>query len=388
MDQFPDVEAQRVQLLSTLKKKSTPMFFVDTNILTDRYQELTQALENHWKKHIVAYSFKTNYAVARTFCALGAWSEVVSGKEYDMARHLGYSGEKIIFNGPLKRNEELLRAIKDDTLIHVDNREELQRIDGLTKNIRIRARIGIRLNASIHGIKPSRFGFSIEHGDAHKAAELIGSRRNLILASTHLHIGTNIDDPCAYKTASRKVGQFIWEIKNRGSELQYIDMGGGFPAHGLPPFGVITWAPRPIEQNIKAITEGCQEFPSVRNLTLIVEPGRYLVDDAVTFITSAYSVTRKKRKQIITVDATVSMLPLVHYQKQIVRVFTNDLMQKRGGVIPTIAYGSTCREDDVLYQGELPAVSVGDLVVFYCVGAYNQSMGSEFIFPKPGTITV
>ena len=52
--------------------------------------------------HVVGYSFKTNYQVARSgiFRQRGAWAEVVSGREYRLARELGYAGSSIIFNGP------------------------------------------------------------------------------------------------------------------------------------------------------------------------------------------------------------------------------------------------------------------------------------------------
>ena len=76
------------------------------------------------------------------------------------------------------------------------------------------------------------------------------------------------------------------------------------------------------------------------------------------------------------------MLSSVWFRPQIIDFPKN----KKNKKINTIIYGSSCQEDDVLYQGDLPYLKNNDLIYFYCVGAYNQNMGNNFIFPKPQTI--
>ncbi len=389
MDQFPDVEARRVQLLSILKKKSTPMFFVDTDILADRYQGLIQALESYWKKHVVAYSFKTNYTIAQTkiLQKLGARAEVVSGTEYMMARKLGYEGEQIIFNGPLKRDEELMLAFSEGALVHIDNKEELERAALISERLKRIITLGLRINAHISGIPASRFGFSVERGEAYEVVRRISRNKLLRLVSLHMHIGTDVDDVMCYHFAAQRLAQFAQTIEVVNHvRLRHIDMGGGFPAHGLSPLGTITWDARPIGEYIRSIADGLAAFPLRKKPMLIVEPGRYLVDDAVVFVISAVSIRAYNGMQRVTTDGAVTMLPLRFYRPQIVKAFSPSLYELSDKTTKTIIHGATCREDDVLYQGELPEVSVGDLVVFYCVGAYNQSMGSEFIFGSPPTV--
>ena len=61
----------------------------------------------------IAYSFKTNYApyICRSAKVLGAFAEVVSGMEYEIARRLGISTSKVHFNGPYKNSKAVKEII-------------------------------------------------------------------------------------------------------------------------------------------------------------------------------------------------------------------------------------------------------------------------------------
>ena len=63
----------------------------------------------------------------------------------------------------------------------------------------------------------------------------------------------------------------------------------------------------------------------------------------------------------------------------------NYLTQLKQTTTPTIVYGASCQEIDILYQGNFPKVSPNDLIIFCCCGAYNQNMTPDFIFRKPET---
>ena len=80
------------------------------------------------------------------------------------------------------------------------------------------------------------------------------------------------------------------------------------------------------------------------------------------------------------------MVPLTHYCPQVVRAFSADLEPRDGGAEPTIVFGASCRENDILYRGLLPAAAPGDLLVFYAAGAYNSTLGPSFIFDAPPVV--
>jgi diaminopimelate decarboxylase len=127
-------------------------------------------------------------------------------------------------------------------------------------------------------------------------------------------------------------------------------------------------------------------FPASDRPTLILEPGRYLVADAIVFVSAAVRVDRAGGLQRITVDGAVTMLPLTHYCPQIVRVFAQGLEPRADARERTIVFGASCRENDILYRGLLPPTAPGDYLAFYAAGAYNSTLGPEFIFEAPPAV--
>jgi len=390
--QLPNIAQNRKKILKLLSKNSTPLFIADKQIFLDRLEKLKTALSTYWGNSQVAYSFKTNYEIAKLniFKKHKCWAEVVSGQEYSLAKKLGYKGTQIIFNGPHKKDSKLSLALKDGALVNIDNFDELERIIKIAKTKRGQWNIGIRINAKIPYVEKSRFGFSIDNDEAKSAIEKLKAARNLELTSFHSHIGSDIDNLSSYQVAAESLCNLIKNnIPDYQGSIESLDFGGGFPAHGKAPFGKKKWSPQPIEKYIEVITQPLgKTFTRKNKPLLILEPGRYLVDNAVVFITKVVVTKYTQETQTVTVDATATMLPLIYYRPQIVKIFNKSLEEKRANVINSIVYGASCREEDLLYKNSLPKVRVGDLIVFFVVGAYNQTMSAEFIFKKPKTIFI
>lgn len=387
-----DIAQRRKKILKLLSKNSTPLFIADKQILLDRLEKLKKAIEKHWPNYRVAYSFKTNYEVAKLniFKKHKCWAEVVSGREYEMAKKLGYKGVQIIFNGPYKTDVELLLALEDGALIFIDNFNELDRVLKIARSQKKSYKVGLRINAKIPYVERSRFGFSIENDEAKSAIEKLKAARNLELTSFHIHIGSDIDNLSSYQVAAESLCNFIKNnIPDYQSSIESLDFGGGFPAHGKAPFGKKKWSPQPIEKYIEVITQPLRKtFTRKDKPLLILEPGRYLVDDSVLFITRVISAKASQNSQTLTTDTTVTMLPLIYYRPQIIKIFDENLKEKKEPWLNSTIYGASCREEDLLYKDSLPKVRVGDLIVFFVVGAYNQTMSAEFIFKKPKTIFI
>ena len=65
LEYYPDIEQKRATLLAALTRTGTPIFLGERENLTDRCQALIGSLGAHWGQHVVGYSFKTNYLVAK-----------------------------------------------------------------------------------------------------------------------------------------------------------------------------------------------------------------------------------------------------------------------------------------------------------------------------------
>ena len=101
----------------------SPLFVLSEQIIRNTYRDAVRAFKTRYPKVQFAWSYKTNYinAVCNIFHQEGSWAEVVSGFEYNKALGNGVQGNKIIFNGPEKTNEELELAIHNNSLIHIDH---------------------------------------------------------------------------------------------------------------------------------------------------------------------------------------------------------------------------------------------------------------------------
>ncbi len=370
-----------------LHVQAPPIFLGDASIIRQRYARLDSCLRGLWQPHAIAYSFKTNLQVARggPFKALGAWAEVVSGREYNLARELGYPGARIVFNGPCKTDAQLTRALSEAALINVNDATELARLISLVSGASTVHGIGIRLNTVISGRKPSRFGFSIEQGEAARALQTIAACPALELSGLHMHLFSDHDDPHSYAEACRKLVAFLATCPRAWTErLAVLNLGGGFPAHTPRPRGRKQWNPRPIEAYLEAmVAELVSGFAEPARPVLMLEPGRYLVSDAVAFVSQIIRAQQVGNKQRLTCNGTLTMLPMTRYAPPLLRAFAPGLVVRAGPRVPTQIDGASCREDDVLYRGPFPRLQAGDYLVHYGVGAYNASLCPEFIFPVP-----
>jgi diaminopimelate decarboxylase len=388
LEHYPNISRKHASVHDALARAGTPVFLCDRDILTSRFRALDRFLSNNWRQHVIGYSFKTNYQVAKSgiFRQEGGWAEVVSGREYRLALELGYPGRSIIFNGPYKSDDDLRSSINEGVLVNVNDHNELDRLIALAKSATAPVEIGLRLGCTLPKLGHSRFGFSIENDEALTAVEKIRCNPTVSLIALHTHLYGDTDDPEIYSNAAGKIAEFA---KHHLTELpasrKYIDVGGGFPAHTPKPKSRNSWNPQEIEVYIRSITDSLRDyFPHVPDQPiLVVEPGRYLTCDGIILVTRVVHVKQRGSKNIVNCDGSISMVPLTHYSPQIIRAYTDDLQPRTSHDTDTIIHGSTCRENDILYEGRFPETRPGDYLVHYAVGAYNSNLSPNFIFDSP-----
>lgn len=386
---YPDIIHRRSAVQEILARTGTPIFICDRNILSARFRTLDQCLGEMWQQHVIGYSFKTNYQVARSGILRqeGAWAEVVSGREYRLALELGYPGRSIIFNGPYKNDDDLMLALDQGSIVNINDHDELDRLIALASSADKRVEIGLRLGGTLPRLGHSRFGFSMENGEALSALEKIRRDPNISLVGLHTHLYGDTDDADMYRLAAERLGEFAKQhVDEYPDKLRYIDLGGGYPSHTPKPKSRQTWNPREIDVYIRAITDVLRVyFPDEQKQpVLIVEPGRYLTNDCAILVSRVVHVKQREGKQIVNCDGSMSMVPLTHYIPQIIHAYTDDIQQRSGDEMDTVIHGSTCRENDILYSGPFVETRPGDYLVHYAVGAYNFNLSPNFIFDVPG----
>jgi diaminopimelate decarboxylase len=386
------IESNPVELL--IKKYGSPLFVISEKQIRRNFQNATRILKTRYPKVQFAWSYKTNYldAVCRIFHQEGSWAEVVSGFEYNKAIENGVPGNKIIFNGPIKTNEDILTAARNNSLIHIDHLDELFSIIELSEKHNLKPRVALRVNVD-SGIYPlwDRFGFNMENGQAWSAVTRIMNDRNIELVGLHCHIGTFVLVPNAYSVATAKLCELAQSIKNKfGKSIEYLDMGGGFPSTNTLKGAYMAGSDTvpSIDQFADAITTTILNFGyRLEDLPLLIlETGRALIDDAGYLLGTVLTNKRLSDGRRATIlDFGVNLLfTSFWYDHKI------SPAQEMGQQTEDMAiYGPLCMNIDIIRESiNLPILEKGHHVVVHKVGAYNMTQWMQFITLRPNVVLI
>jgi len=379
---------EKINIFRLTKKYRSPLFITSKPHLIKKYQLLRKTLNQYYLNSSIAYSIKTNnvYGICQVFKNQGALAEVVSAYEYFLAKKLDYKDKNIIYNGPYKNILSLKKALKNKAKIHVDNFEELKTVCRLSQDWKQKTPIGIRVNTFKNNTN-SRFGFNIEKGKAQKAISIINKNSKLVLTGIHCHIGSNIKKPEVYFKTSQAICSWISKLKLK--TLKYLDLGGGFPVCDtqIIIYSFFKKSVLEIKDFIKAIIDPIKCY-NLQHLKLILEPGRFLVDEAVVLATTVLHTRLDNQKQLITTDGSTSIFPLAQFQNKKAVLIPKSKNQSKKNY-QSIIYGASCMETDCLTKDQkLPPIFPGDIILFEKVGAYNISQANQFIFPRPAVIMI
>jgi len=390
----PVKQIDGVAVHSMMAQYGSPLFVLSERTIRRNFQNAVRAFKTRYPKVQFAWSYKTNYlnAVCKIFHQEGSWAEVVSGFEYRKAIGNGVPGNKIIFNGPEKTNEELELAVNNGSLIHIDHFDELYQLITLSDQLNKKPRVAIRVNMDT-GIYPmwDRFGFNYENGQAFSALSKIVESGKMELIGLHCHIGTFMLSTDAYATAVKKLGDLAWKCKTQlNNSIQYIDLGGGFPSAntlrgsflpGTDNVPSVDEFAEAITKSLLQIGFGADEMP-----LLILESGRVLIDDAGYLLASVIANKRLSDGRRATIlDAGVNLLFTSFWYDHKISP-AQDFTQHSEDMV---LYGPLCMNIDVIRQSiNLPILNRGDKVVVHKVGAYNMTQWMQFIQMRPNVILI
>jgi diaminopimelate decarboxylase len=383
-----------VPVKSLIASYGSPLFVLSEKQIRRNYRTAYRAFSTRYPKVQFAWSYKTNYlnAVCQIFHQEGSWAEVVSGFEYRKALGNGVPGNKIIFNGPGKTAEELLLAIENDSLIHIDHLEELNQLITLAEGKPSKPRVGIRVNMDT-GIYPiwDRFGFNYESGDAWVAILKVINSGKLQLAGLHCHIGTFVQSTSAYGIAAAKMASLALRCKTElRHTLAYLDMGGGFPSTNTLKGSYL-----PGTDTTPTIDDFAEEITGILTKAgfahdelplLILESGRVLIDDAGYLLGTVIANKRlSEGKRATIVDFGVNVLfTSFWYEHQI-----SPAQEFAPNMENMVVYGPLCMNIDVIRESiNLPLLNPGDNIVVHKVGAYNMTQWMQFITLRPAVVLI
>ncbi len=368
-----------------VKKFGSPLFVLDKEMLISKFKELYNAF-NKLYPTVIAYSYKTNYLpyLCNILHKQGAYAEIIPGFEFNIAKELGIKGEEIIVNGPYKPKEELREILEHGCKINIDNLDELNAVSEIANELDVVVNIGIRINTKVGELPWSKFGFNLESGEALNAIKIIQNLNNVKLVGLHFHIGTNINNTKLYSNAINNLIRFYEKIKSK-IDIEYIDVGGGFASSGVAPLNIEhkNWIVPTSQEYAKAICDPIKKYFKKERPLLILEPGRFLVDEVIYLLTKVIAVKNIFGIRSVFVDAGVNILPSSYYRKHLIEPIAGNNF----GNTLTDVYGPLCMQVDLLESGiPLPKIDVGDILKIRTCGAYELSHSMQFIRPRPAVV--
>ena len=346
------------------------------------------AFEACWQGNVIyGYSVKTNHCphLLRTAMKYGWLGEVVSPDEYEFVKACGCSDDRIIYNGPQKR-ETVLTACRGGAMVNLDNLEEVALVAAnLTEEEKKNSIIGIRINYDLESECPGettcrgvvgRFGISYENGDVERAIRML-REAGIPLRGLHMHQSSSSRSRRIYESIARKVLEII--DRYALTELTYIDMGGGF-------FGGNFFPGKPtIEQYAQTICPILRSRIDSEKITLVLEPGAAVLATSMDYLVSVLNIRDIRGKTVVTVDGSVVHInPFMNPHPTPFTIINpgEDVGMEKAG--EQIIGGSTCMELDRIYPRDLRHIVKPDTrMLFHCCGAYMSTHNSSFINAAP-----
>jgi diaminopimelate decarboxylase len=342
------------------------------------YESLSRALVQ-WGSGRIAFSVKTNplFALLNDLRGWGAYAEVVSAWEFTLARAAGFAPGSIVFNGPLKTDEELRLIIGSPPLaVNLDSLDELLRLEAAAGASLTSLGVGVRLCPPHRGTPASRFGMEVATGEAAEALGRIAAHPKMFLASVHFHLGTQIPDIATYQ-AMLRVAKELWDRHRLGPKV-WLDIGGGFCYDHARRFEEQLFNPRLFLQALAS--EWNEPRPA-----LLMEPGRFIAAPAMAIASRVIACkSRANEPTIVVLDSGTN--------HNVMGAFYEHLWEFQANGSEAAEYrfcGPLCMEDDVLSAARFGArPHTGDLVLMWNSGAYSFALSRCFIQPRPPIVQI
>ena len=356
------------------EKYSTPLYVYDFDHIKAKYENLKKAFKA--RKSLICYAIKanSNLSVIKYLGELGAGCDCVSIGEVRRAFLAGIPKYKIIFSGVGKRDDEIKEALERDILfINIESEGEFERIEEIAENIGKTARISIRVNPDIDpkthpyistGLDENKFGVDI---DTAKRLYIKAKNSKFIEpVGIHFHIGSQLTELEPIKEASEKVADLVRSLQVLDIEIKFFDVGGGL---GIRYKDETLIEPYDYAQAIFSTLKGL-------DLTVICEPGRYIVGNGGYLLTKVLYEKRNKNKRFIIVDAAMNDLirPSLYGAYHEVEVLNKSGEKSEADVV-----GPVCESGDFFIKNALlPETSHNDIIVIKSAGAYAFTMSSNY----------
>lgn len=362
-----------INLLHAAASGPTPALIFDLDRLSAQYH----ALHQHLPEAKILYAVKANPSpkILERLAQLGCGFDLASPGEVALCLALGVPAERLSFGNSVKKQADIASAFAAGIRqFAFDSPQELDKLAAAAPGARVFCRIGVAGTGAQWPLT-HKFGCSVE---AAVALLVRAAQLGLQPAGVSFHVGSQQTLPAAWTHAIGHAHQVFVQLARLGIELEFINLGGGLPAHYHEPTP-------PLLAYIDAIREVLARTFGAQQPALFVEPGRFLVGDAGVLVAEVVLVADRPHERVprwVYLDAgTYSGLDetvgeRIHYRIEVLDPLGKHRDRPLG---PVVLAGPTCDSTDVIYRHgiELPLdLQPGERIVFLSAGAYTTTCSS------------
>jgi len=359
-------------LVSLTEKYGSPLYVYNAEKIVSQYNRITNAfsgVEN--LKLNYAVKANPNISILKLFKKLNSGIDTVSIQEVHLGLKAGFLPENIIFTPNGVSLQEIEEVAKLGVQINIDNISILEQFGHHYPTIPVCVRINPHIMAGGHhkisvGHIDSKFGISIHQVPLIKrVVENTGMQINGI----HTHTGSDILDIDVFLAAT----EIIFNVAKDFENLEFIDLGSGFK---------VPYKEGDISTNIEELGERLtirfNEFCSNygKNLTLMFEPGKFLVSEAGSFLANVNVVKQTTSTVFASIDSGFNHLgrPMMYDSYHHIRNISNPKGRERYYSV----VGYICETDTFGSNRRISEIREGDVLCFDNAGAYCFSMASNY----------
>lgn len=360
-----------ISVQELVEKYDCPLYVYDGEVIERQYQRLYTAFD--LPKLQINYACKalTNLTILKLMKNLGANLDTVSIQEVELGLLAGFPAEKIMYTPNCVSLEEIKKAVKLKVKINIDNLSILEQFGqehfDYPVCIRINPHILAGGNSKIStGHIDSKFGISM-HQLPH--IKRIVENTSLKVEGLHMHTGSEILDSEVFLRGA----EILLQMAKEFDDLEFLDLGSGFKV-SYKNDGIET----DIEDLGKKLSERLNAFFKEigKELTIIFEPGKYLVSEAGKFLTRVNVVKQTTSNVFLGVDSGLNHLirPMLYdaYHK----IENVSRVESRNRIYTIVGY--ICETDTFGVNRKLTEVHEGDVLAFHNAGAYCMQMASNY----------
>jgi len=355
---------------------------------TPAYVYSTATFERHFKVFatafqgldaLICYAVKanSNQAILTTLANLGAGADVVSIGELKRALKAGIPGERIVFSGVGKREDEMRFALEHNIhQFNVEGEEELGVLNQVALSSGVKAPISLRINPDVDAQTHAKIStgkaenkFGIPWSRARDIYTRAGQMEGIDVIGVDVHIGSQLTALEPFRAAFAKVLELVKLLRTDGHNIRRIDLGGGL---GIPYEAGKPAPPSPSDYGAMIA-----EVVGDMEAQLILEPGRLIAGNAGILLSRVLYTKAGEDRNFLILDAAMNDLLRPAMYEAHHEIIPVDEASGEKTVYDVV--GPVCETGDIFTKDRpLPTTKPGDLVAILSAGAYGAVMASTY----------